>query len=66
VISLFGAAEFAPSAAFAGCSPASGDNVAVTCSGATLDQGPEVNTGYGSGLQNGLTINVQAVHRLHR
>ena len=49
-----------PSAAFAVCSPATGDNVAVTCSGATLNQGPEANTGYGSGLQNGLTIAVQS------
>ena len=32
----------------------------MTCSGATLNQGPELNTGYGSGLQNGLTLNVQS------
>ena len=57
---LLGAAALAPSGAFAACSPATGDNVTVTCSGATLDQGPELNTGYGSGLQNGLTVNVQA------
>ena len=31
----------------------------MTCSGATLNQGPEANTGYGNGLQNGLTINAQ-------
>jgi autotransporter-associated beta strand protein len=60
VISLFGAAAFVPSAAFAGCSPATGDNVTVACSGATLDQGPGINTGYGDGTQNGLTINVVA------
>ncbi len=59
---LLGAAALAPSAAFAfpNCSPATGDNVTVTCSGAVLNQGPEANTGYGSGLQNGLTINVVA------
>src|SRR5712692_4552635 len=60
VMCLLGAAAFAPSRAFANCTPATGDNVTVTCSGATVDQGPEPNTGYGSGLQNGLTINVQA------
>ncbi len=58
-MSLLGAAAVAPSEAFALCAPPSGDNVTVTCSGATLDQGPELNTGYGSGLQNGLTLNVQ-------
>src|SRR4029077_15769957 len=57
-----GAAAFAPNTAFAvnDCSPGTGDNVTVTCSGAVLNQGPEANTGYGSGLQNGLTINVVA------
>jgi uncharacterized protein with beta-barrel porin domain len=49
----------APSEAFALCAPPGGDNVTVTCSGSTPDQGPEINTGYGSGLQNGLTLNVQ-------
>jgi len=53
------AAAFASSEALAQCAPPSGSNVTVTCSGATLNQGPEVNTGYGSGLQNGLTLNVQ-------
>jgi hypothetical protein len=59
---LLGAAALAPSAALAvpNCSPATGDNVTVTCSGAVFNQGPEGNTGYGSGLQNGLTINVVA------
>jgi uncharacterized protein with beta-barrel porin domain len=55
---LVGAAAFAPSGAFAACAPAAGPT--VTCSGATLNQGPEANTGFGTGLQNGLTINVQA------
>ena len=40
---LLGAAAFAPSRAFAACSPAGGDNVTVTCSGATVDQGPAKN-----------------------
>jgi uncharacterized protein with beta-barrel porin domain len=59
---LLGAVALAPSAASAlpNCSPAAGDNVTVICSGAVLNQGPEANTGYGSGLQNGLTINVVA------
>jgi uncharacterized protein with beta-barrel porin domain len=59
---LLGAAALAPSAAFAlpNCSPPTGDNVTVTCSGAVFNQGPEANTGYGSGSQNGLTINVVA------
>ena len=59
-LALLGAAGTLPSDAVAACSPATGDNVTVTCSGATLDQGPEINTGYGSGLQAGLTINIQA------
>ena len=59
-VSLAGVAAIAPSAAFAVCTPGTGDNVTVTCSSVTQDQGPGTNTGYGSGLQNGLTINVQA------
>ena len=57
---LLGAVGTMPSAAVAGCSPATGDNVTVTCSGATLNQGPGPNTGYGDGSQSGLTVNVQA------
>jgi hypothetical protein len=57
---LLGAATLAPSRASAACTPATGDNVTVTCSGATLNQGPGVNVGYGSTSgQNGTTINVQ-------
>jgi uncharacterized protein with beta-barrel porin domain len=64
VICLIGAAAAAPSGAFAGppnCTPATGNNVTVTCSGATVDQGPGLNIGYGDsgGTQTGLTINVQ-------
>jgi len=55
---LSGAAVFAPSAAWAACTPATGSNVIVTCVGATLNQGPGANTGYGNGLQNGLSINI--------
>jgi uncharacterized protein with beta-barrel porin domain len=59
-ICLLGLAALAPSQAFAVCAPATGDNVTVTCSGVTLNQGPGLNNGYGStGGQNGLTINVQ-------
>jgi len=63
---LLGAAALASSGAFAlpqpphNCTPATGDNVTVTCSGATLNQGPGINTGYGNGAQTGLTINVLA------
>jgi uncharacterized protein with beta-barrel porin domain len=54
---LLGAAALAPSGAFAACiPPPPANNVTVTCSGATL----AVGTGYGNGLQTGLTINVQA------
>ncbi|HEX9470730.1 MAG TPA: hypothetical protein VF957_14435, partial [Bradyrhizobium sp.] len=61
VTCLLGAAAFAPPRAFAACSPpGTVNNVTVTCSGATLNQGPEVNTGYGSGLQTGVIIIVQA------
>jgi uncharacterized protein with beta-barrel porin domain len=57
---LLGAAALAPSEALALCAPSSASsNVTVTCSGATSNQGTEPNTGYGSGLQNGLTLNVQ-------
>jgi hypothetical protein len=34
--------------------------VTVTCSGATFNQGPGINTGYGDSTQNGLTVNVQS------
>jgi uncharacterized protein with beta-barrel porin domain len=57
---LVGAGAFAPSAAFAACAPPTGDNVTVTCSGTTLNQGPGLNIGYGSTAgQKGVTINVQ-------
>jgi uncharacterized protein with beta-barrel porin domain len=58
-LTLLCAAVVVPSVAVANCLPATGDNVTVTCSGATLNQGPALNTGYGSGSQTGLTINVQ-------
>src|ERR1700722_10601487 len=58
---LLAAAAFAPSEVFALCAPSSASsNVTVTCSGVTLNQGTEPNTGYGSGLQNGLALNVQS------
>src|ERR1700694_5477878 len=63
VMCLLGAAAFAPTTAFAlppNCTPTSGDNVTVTCINATVDQGPGPNTGYGNGLQTGLTIHVEA------
>jgi len=45
--------------AVAACAPPSGSNTTVTCSGATVDQGPGINTGYGDSTQDGLTLNVQ-------
>jgi uncharacterized protein with beta-barrel porin domain len=44
----------------AACAPATGDNITVTCTGTTTDQGPGINTGYGGGNQNGVTVNVQS------
>jgi hypothetical protein len=52
-----------PSPALAACTPATGSNVTVTCSGATLNQGngtPGSTTGYGDGTQSGLTLGVQS------
>ena len=46
------------SEAVAQCTPATGSNIAVTCSGATIDQGPGINTGYGDSTQDGLTLTV--------
>jgi hypothetical protein len=55
-----GAAVLWPSAAWAACTPATGSNITVTCSGTTFNQGPEINTGYGDSTQDGLTLNVQS------
>jgi hypothetical protein len=58
---LLGVAAFAPSEVLAACAPSSASsNVTVTCSGATLNQGTEANTGYGTGLQNGLALTVRS------
>jgi uncharacterized protein with beta-barrel porin domain len=46
--------------AWAACTPATGSNITVTCSGATLNQGPGANTGYGDSTQNGLMLTVQS------
>jgi len=53
-------AGLAPPPALAACTPATGSNITVTCSGATLNQGPGINTGYGDSTQNGLTLTVQS------
>lgn len=62
VVALMAGAGLAASArpADAACTPATGDGVAVTCTGTTIDQGPGLNTGYGAGNQSGLTIDVQS------
>jgi uncharacterized protein with beta-barrel porin domain len=49
-----------PGETLAACAPATGSNIVVTCSGATLNQGPGVSTGYGDGTQTGLTLGVQS------
>ena len=56
---FFGALASA-SPALAVCSPPAGDNVTVTCTGTTQDQGLGINTGYGASNQNGVTVNVQS------
>jgi autotransporter-associated beta strand protein len=55
-----GAAVLQPTQASAACAPGAGSNITVTCSGATLNQGPGINTGYGDSTQNGLTVNIQS------
>jgi hypothetical protein len=55
-----GATALAPDTALAACTPSTGSNVTVTCSGATVNQGPGINRGYGDSTQNGLTLNVQS------
>ena len=59
-LTVVGAIMLAPDDALAAGSPATGSNVTVTCSGATFNQGPGINTGYGDSTQNGLTVNVQS------
>jgi hypothetical protein len=59
-LTVVGAIMMAPGGAMAACSPATGSNVTVTCSGTTFNQGPGSNTGYGDSTQNGLTVNVQS------
>jgi uncharacterized protein with beta-barrel porin domain len=54
------AALLPASESLAACTPATGNNVTVTCSGTTTDQGPGTNTGYGASNQNGVTVNVQS------
>ena len=60
---VIGAAVVQPMEALAACAPATGSNITVTCSGATVNQGngtPGGTTGYGDGTQNGLTLGVQS------
>ena len=55
------AALMPASESLAACTPATGDNITVTCSGTTTNQGPAgINTGYGDSNQNGVTVNVQS------
>jgi uncharacterized protein with beta-barrel porin domain len=48
------------SESLAACAPATGNNITVTCTGTTTNQGPGTNTGYGDSTQNGVTVNVQS------
>jgi hypothetical protein len=41
-LTVVGAIMLAPDDALAACSPATGSNVTVTCSGATFNQGPGI------------------------
>jgi hypothetical protein len=60
VLDCLGALMLPTSETLAACAPATGDNITVTCSGTTTDQGPGSNTGYGASNQNGVTVNVQS------
>src|SRR5712675_3474466 len=59
-LGCLGAVALPVPGALAACAPATGSNITVTCSGVTVNQGPGINTGYGDGTQNGLTVNVQS------
>jgi hypothetical protein len=59
-VAVVGAIVPSPDDALAACSPATGSNVTVNCTGTTFNQGPGINTGYGDSTQNGLTVNVQS------
>jgi uncharacterized protein with beta-barrel porin domain len=60
VMGCLGGALLPASESFAACTPPAGNNTTVTCSGATVDQGPGINTGYGDSTQDGVTVNVQS------
>jgi hypothetical protein len=52
--------SLSPAEAVAACTPATGSNTTVTCTGETLNQGPGINTGYGDSTQNGLALTVNS------
>lgn len=52
--------SLSPTEAVAACSPATGSNTTVTCTGETFNQGPGINTGYGDSTQNGLALTVNS------
>jgi plastocyanin len=60
LVLMCGAAALQPTEASAACTPAIGSSITVTCGGATLNQGPAPDTGYGDGTQTGLTLGVQS------
>ena len=60
VMGCLGGALLPASQSFAACTPPTGNNTTVTCSGVTINQGPGINTGYGDSTQNGVTINIQS------
>ncbi|MGA2795903.1 MAG: autotransporter-associated beta strand repeat-containing protein, partial [Roseiarcus sp.] len=60
-LAFLGAVALPPTRALAHCAPATGSNITVTCTGATVNQGagiPGTTTGYGDGSQDGLKLNV--------
>ena len=59
-LGVFAFLALSPAEAVAQCAPATGSNIAVTCSGVTLNQGPGINTGYGDSTQDNLTLTVLA------
>jgi uncharacterized protein with beta-barrel porin domain len=60
VMGCLGGALLPASESFAACAPPTGDNTTVTCSGATVNQGLGINTGYGDSTQDGVTVNIQS------
>jgi outer membrane autotransporter protein len=59
-LGVMGAMALWPAQSFAACAPATGSNITVSCTGATSNQGPGINTGYGDATQDGVSLTVQS------